>query len=309
MNHSHVSVVIPTNNRHESLKRLLKSLKNSFLLPEEVIIINNASQPISLQKYPFPVKIQENKKNLGLATARTQGAKLAQHEYILFIDDDNEVHSHMIEKMLEGFENPEIIGVGPLTYHIYDKTKMAFLASRLQLWSSRAVFDRQILAENRLTADLYHTEILHNCFMVRAADGESVQWFDAEIFLGGTEFDFFQRLYALHPGKKCATHLQSLCYHDIPPREKDLLGSLGYKNIYRAYYFQRNRGVFVGKYGTFLEKCIFGIFFYPFFYMVYLAILLWSGRLDYARAHTLGTWDGYARLLFPQMRNVVQRAL
>jgi glycosyltransferase involved in cell wall biosynthesis len=88
-----ISVIIPTKNRAELIRRSLKSVFEQDLRPYEVIVIDDGSTDNTSMtiKRDFPdVKILRNLESKGGAVARNQGAELATGEYLAFLDSDDE---------------------------------------------------------------------------------------------------------------------------------------------------------------------------------------------------------------------------
>ena len=95
MRYQKVSIVIPTYNRKNELKKLLDALKNEKypFCDFEVIVVDDGSHDGTkefLQSYTAPfnlIKIIHNE-NRGSAASRNDGIKAANNEIILFLDDD-----------------------------------------------------------------------------------------------------------------------------------------------------------------------------------------------------------------------------
>lgn len=80
----------------------------------EIIVVDNASRDGSVEmvKKDFPqVKIIANQSNLGFAKANNQGIKIAQGEYILFLNSDTVVPPGTIETLLAYLKNHPLVGV------------------------------------------------------------------------------------------------------------------------------------------------------------------------------------------------------
>jgi len=294
-----VSIVIPTKDRETKLQRLLKSLdvltypKNKI----EIIVINNGSEFKSILNN---VKIIQNNNNTGLANARNQGAELAKGKYVLFIDDDNVVDKNMLSIMVKICEeNEEISALGPLTYYLSSPQKIWFAGARMNLWTSKPYFYTSEDIKMSKVKDLFVVDSLHNCFIVKKSLGDKVKWFDKDIFMNGTEYDLVQRMKRIDEIGKCGVALKAKCFHDVPTFSEDLMRSLGFENPLRAYYFQRNRGVFLKRYGTFFQKITVGLFFYPLFFLFYSVLFIYKGRWNLFFQQIRGTISGYYYMFRP----------
>ncbi len=110
-----VSVVVCTHNGARTLDACCVSLENQTLNKGsyEVIIVNDASTDSTaeiLSKHN--VKIITNNSNKGLSVSRNIGIQNAQAQIIAFTDDDCVVSSDWLEKIVKGFEDIHVKGLG-----------------------------------------------------------------------------------------------------------------------------------------------------------------------------------------------------
>lgn len=96
-----VSVIMPTHNRSEMLKRAIKSVLSQTYKNFELIVINDGSEDntdhvVKSQNDGRIIYIEHNKP-MGSANARNTGIKRAQGEYIAFLDDDDEWRKDNLE--------------------------------------------------------------------------------------------------------------------------------------------------------------------------------------------------------------------
>ena len=101
-----VSVITPNYNGEKFLKDFFSSLNEDSEFIGEVIIIDNASKDKSIEfinknTFDFPVKIIQNKENLGFAPAVNQGIKKAENEYILSINNDTKIEKGSIKALMD----------------------------------------------------------------------------------------------------------------------------------------------------------------------------------------------------------------
>ena len=88
-----ISVIIPTFNRYEVLKRALTSVYAQTDPPFEVIVIDDGSTDTTqeiLQYFPNIKYFYQN--NAGVSSARNLGIKKATSNWIAFLDSDDEWH-------------------------------------------------------------------------------------------------------------------------------------------------------------------------------------------------------------------------
>lgn len=117
-----VSIVIPVFNKCELTTACLASLDSlRNTTGSEVIVVDNASSDGTqeyLAELGNEVIVWRNEQNLGFAKACNQGAMLAQGSYIVFLNNDTEVHPGWLDALRDELRtNPEtgIVG-GRLLY-------------------------------------------------------------------------------------------------------------------------------------------------------------------------------------------------
>ncbi len=238
-----ISVIIPTLDRGEELKRLFVSFGLQTKKPFEIIVVDQGRENLSrlIAKYQ-ELKIVHKKVDFqSLTKARNFGVKIAQGDIISFLDDDIILDKNYI-KSIESFfeERPQALGVqgvitdfekghrkkvggGKLVYFLYNWFAKFFLLNNSSkknklLWSGR------------------------NQYASRVEDVSSCEWlsgignYKKEVF---TEFSFDEKLkkYALgedklfsYPifekyGKVLFVDSKILCEHrhaeDGRPKEKE----------------------------------------------------------------------------------------
>lgn len=117
-----ISIIIPTYNRPQLLKeRALKSALAQTYKDIEIIVVDDGSTE------PYDVKgvryFKPWEKNRGGSAARNYGVSQAKGNYIVFIDDDNELDPTFIEKTLPVFK--ENMWVSAVTTGRYIKSELS----------------------------------------------------------------------------------------------------------------------------------------------------------------------------------------
>lgn len=98
-----VSVIIPSRNRFDWLKKVLPTYYSEKSITE-IIIIDDCSHP----KYELNskyIKLIRNKKNMGAPYCRNLGVSLASNEYILFGEDDVFLRKGYCDNLFERIQN------------------------------------------------------------------------------------------------------------------------------------------------------------------------------------------------------------
>ena len=95
-----VSVIIPTYNRKNLLKRALNSVSSQTFVPQEIIVVDDGSSDGTkdwvLERFPDVRYIYQD--NSGVSSARNAGIKEAIGSWIAFLDSDDEWMSNKLEQ-------------------------------------------------------------------------------------------------------------------------------------------------------------------------------------------------------------------
>lgn len=119
MNNPKVSIVIPTYNRTEYLKKAIKSAIDQTYEEIEIIVVDdNKNKPeirewveALMKEFPQVVYIQ-NDKNLGGGSNRNRGIEKANGEFIAFLDDDDYFEPDKIRMQMECYQSHSEDNVG-----------------------------------------------------------------------------------------------------------------------------------------------------------------------------------------------------
>lgn len=101
-----VTVVLPTYNRPNYLRKAVESVSQQSYSNIELIVVDDCSETFAnevLSDYDIDLKIIRHDNNKGASAARNTGLKHAQGEFIAFLDDDDEWDSSKIEKQVSVF--------------------------------------------------------------------------------------------------------------------------------------------------------------------------------------------------------------
>lgn len=139
------SVVICTYNGGSRIERVLRALIQQVgSRPFEVILIDNRSTDgvgaiandywarEGRDDVPFRV-VREDKQ--GLSYARRRGAMDAQHELVLFCDDDNLLCPTYVEEAARLMDDPRFVAVGGPGIPIFEADPPSFIFERIGYWA------------------------------------------------------------------------------------------------------------------------------------------------------------------------------
>lgn len=134
MNQPLVSIITVNYNGVSYTTDMLNSLqKISYSEIEIIVVDNNSKEDPSPLLSSFPsIKLIRSKENLGFAGGNNLGIAEASGKYVLFLNNDTEVHPHALEPLVETLEsNPQIGAVSPkiLFYNSRDKSTLQYAGS------------------------------------------------------------------------------------------------------------------------------------------------------------------------------------
>jgi glycosyltransferase involved in cell wall biosynthesis len=103
------SVVIPTHNRARLLERALRSVASQTFTDFEAIVVDDGStdttqqtlQTLASGGHSFPFRFVTHERAKGVAAARNRGVVEAAGEFVVFLDDDDELHPNALRKIHE----------------------------------------------------------------------------------------------------------------------------------------------------------------------------------------------------------------
>lgn len=193
-----VSIVTPNYNGEKFLKNYFNSLNEDCEYIGEVIIIDNGSSDNSLDyiksnSFNFPIKLIENKENLGFAPAVNQGISEAQYEYIFSLNNDTEVKKGCIEeliKIISSNENIFSVQAKMLQYNNKNLIDDAGDEYNLLAWSKK-------IGENQKSSNFNEvSQIFSSCAgaaMYKKSLLDEIGYFDSNFFAYTEDIDLSLR--------------------------------------------------------------------------------------------------------------------
>lgn len=292
-----LSIVITTRNRYADLVDCLHSIEESEGLDFkfEVIVVDDASsdetKEISAEKFKFKnFKVIRNPSQSMMVKTRNKGAREAQGELVLFVDDDNVIGKRMIHELVKFADDHSDFGIiGPkMCYFSSGEPYLNF--QKINLYTGKTT---GILREDSASS-FFESDGIPNVFMVRKKTLEICGYFDEEVVQTFTEPDlaFTARKY----GHKCAMISAALTYHRIPVGGGAVqLGGNQFRQ--KAFFLMRNRTVMVVRYGSILQKISYFLLFAWFWPVAYSGLVLREKRFDLVRLYWRGFFSGIRYLL------------
>jgi len=112
-----VSVVIPTKNRPNEIKRLLKELLEQTLKPNEVIVVDDSNDQLTkrvveslMSSYQQKsIRLHYARDSNSSSRARLIGGLMAQEDIIIYIDDDLHLKRYALEYLVLPFRKANVV--------------------------------------------------------------------------------------------------------------------------------------------------------------------------------------------------------
>lgn len=127
------SVIVPTCNRTESLRRCLSALQRQTRPPDEILVVDDGSviAPAPILAPEFPAVRWLQQANAGPAAARNRAARVASGTYLAFIDDDCAPNPTWLEELCQAAERHPGSVLGGSTISAPDANLYDVVAQRI----------------------------------------------------------------------------------------------------------------------------------------------------------------------------------
>lgn len=292
-----ISAVVPTHNRVHVLAPLIESLLGSRVVPDEVIVVDNASSDGTAERigerFPSVVCIR-NPRNYFVAKACNIGIAASTGKFILVVADDNVLHPECIGKLHETFLSHEDAAVvGPRMFYYDAPDRPWFTAVSMSLWTGRTHFSRMPPSRQAFTV----AGGVPNCLMIRRSALEEVGPFDDQAFpFHNEEADLYFR--CRKAGYSTYVRPDATEWHRVPlPILVNIgTGDFNVDDPVRSYLHARARPLLVRRHATAFQRTCYFAAFFPATTIAYCLVAFTSGkrglRLKNAAAFFQGSLAG-----------------
>lgn len=134
-----ISVVIVNWNRKDLLRACLDSLAAQTFSDFEVVVVDNGSDDgssVLVQEiagsFPKPIRLVENRENLGFCAANNQGFAVSQSEYVALLNNDAEADPGWLEALHEAIRVKPDVG----------ESDVGMVASKILVWEDPRIIDK-----------------------------------------------------------------------------------------------------------------------------------------------------------------------
>lgn len=291
-----ISAIIVTYNRVDIVVNCIESLLKQSYDNMEIIVVDNHSTDQSVElirefcedkKVGDKVRVVDSDVNLMNAGGRNLGIRYAKGDYLLFVDSDNILDHEAVRIMLKDLMNHQkIASVTALTIQNDDRSTQQ-LYRRISLYTSMA-HSRNCDYEKEMPTKCVYTECCENVFMVRREVIDLIGYFDKSYYIMYEEADFCERI-----RRKGYRHItdpkaKTVHYRAMGNDEQSELRALGIGFPARAFYFARNRTVYMRKYANALGLVLYYLLFQHLFMCYYCYKAISYRRYDIAKEYLRG---------------------
>ncbi len=302
-----VSVIIPTFNRAAMVCDCVASVLAQENVVLELIVVDDCSPDDTKARIEerfggdSRVKYIRNERNSFQAVSRNNGAKIAQGEFLLFLDDDNIIGANALATLVEGFrKNPKLGFAAPMAVHKRPgKNNLIWsLGSDFNRWTSQPKDNCPNLPLEKLPPEpkTYPTSYYPNGFMVPRAVYDAVGGFDETYEQIFEESDFGWKIREAGYEAIISTVARTDHLGFLEPGCVPELRQLGIEKPYRTYCFARNRLRFARKHFSFFQAFSVTLVFAPLSAAYYGLVAQRNHRPDIAWAYLKGTIRGILAL-------------
>ena len=285
-----------TRNRKADLIECLNSVaKSEYPGGLEIIVVDNGStdgtEAVVRQMFPDLEYIYNNV-NLGLVGGRKMCQSRSHGEFLVFLDSDTVAAKDMIQHLVD-FARRERVGiVVPKMYSYREPKRLWFAGAKFNLLTSRA----ENIGAWEIDTGKYDrvSEVSHGptCFVVRRELAERIRGHDPIFFQSYADTDFAFRIKKLgYLNLYCPS---AVLYHKTPTLDGNAsLRGLGMDTPLRAYYYARNKTLFMKRHSSRMNFIAFLAVFLPIITTMYFyRIAEYGGGTEYLSRYLLGFGDG-----------------
>ena len=184
-----ISVIIPTYNRKNFLKRALYSVSNQTFVPHEIIVVDDGSSDGTKdwvqERFPYVRYIYQD--NSGVSSARNAGIQEAKGSWIAFLDSDDEWMPNKLEQQKE----------------VVNSFQKAWLCHTNEIWIRNGVRVNQMKKHQKYGGDIFENcldicRISPSSVLIKKEVFEMVGLFDDSLKVC-EDYDLWLRITAVLP--------------------------------------------------------------------------------------------------------------
>lgn len=203
-----VSIVVPAYNAEATLKHTIKDILNQTFKDFELVLVNDGSNDNTgaiCEKYASKDKRIRvlNQVNGGLSNARNNGTKIAEGQFVTYIDADDRIEPYYLEYLIRALRENNVDMVCGRTDRIKENYKLNKESEPYRV----EVFDRKEAVCEMLTGKKI-TVGACNRLVPR-------EWYINNPFLEGKKYEDLSNSYKLHLKSSRVAYVDATIYHYV----------------------------------------------------------------------------------------------
>ena len=263
----------------------LDSLKQATYPNYELLLVDNGiieDEQARFAAHHSQVKLVKSTENLGFAGGNNLAIRQARGKYLLLINNDTLVPPEFLEPMVAVMEADEQVGlVSPKIYY-HDQPNMLQYAGQgyIEMRTGRGRDTaKHTIDEGQFAAQVEAAFAHGACMLIRAEVLEEIGLLREDYFMYYEELDFSVR--ARQAGWKIMYTPDAYIHH----RESSSMGKF---SPLKTYYMFRNRWLFVRRFGSWLDRLAFALYFL----IIGIPVNLLRFALKREWLHVEAIWNG-----------------
>jgi len=191
MRRSPATIVILAWNAWESTQACLESLKPTLGVRDQVVVVDNGSTdatPRRLGRYPW-VDVVTNQENRGFAGGCNDGAAVARHDVLVFLNNDTVLSGRWLDPLIVPFDEDATVGATGPRSNFVSGPQVAEGASYLRGDTSGMRRFARVWAQDHRAQTTDTERLVGFCLAVRRDVFDQVGGFDTAYGIGGYEDD------------------------------------------------------------------------------------------------------------------------
>jgi GT2 family glycosyltransferase len=231
-----VYIIIVNWNSKKLITECLNSLEKLNYGNCKILVVDNNSSDSAVNeiKNNFKdVNVLVLDKNYGFADGNNKGVESILNEspeYLVFLNNDTEVHPSFIEPLIAPLRyNPKIGQTAPMILYFNQKSKIWYSGGRINLWTGQIWHDGIRKIDTNQNKKIIETEYATGCcFAIRTKDFVEIGGFDSSYPMYCEDVDLSIRIRNL--GQVIAVVPESKIYHKI---SSSLGGEFSVRKIFK----------------------------------------------------------------------------
>lgn len=274
-----VSVVIPTMDRPDMVKKCINSVLSGTYKDVEVVVSDdskdgNTEALLKELKKHFRRTVYIRSKDKSVASAMNKAIRRSSGKFIFLLNDDNTIDKNCIEELVGTLVRRSDVGiVGPLAFYASHRNIIMHAGTLRSKFMRRAVYPHMNEKWSNQIKDGEEMEDFANAFMFRKEVVHEVGMWDLLVPHMGEDGDFEARVRLA--GNKVVINPKAMTYHNIPYNPKELYFMR--VNRLRMYHGMHSKILYEYRYDHLQGKITFTISI-PAYVVYYLYQVARNGR-------------------------------